>query len=167
MFARGAAFKQYHLSILRYKLTTLLHCVGRSFLASPRKEPKKATWGRRSDCAVVTLLHFGTTPDSPNSPSPKTPSAQGISSTNQIKNLGSHLPRCAKLLHDTNRFLNSSINIYLTVVPAATPCVPLQRGRSLIGSAANRPINIYLTLFHIHRRSTRKGYNPSVALLRR
>ena len=35
---------------------------------------KKATWGRRSDCAVVTLLRFGTTPDSPNSPSPKTPS---------------------------------------------------------------------------------------------
>ena len=68
---------------------------GRSFLASPRKEPKKATWGRRSDCAVVTLLRFGTTPGSPNSPSPKTPSAQGISSTNQIENLGSHLPRCA------------------------------------------------------------------------
>ena len=74
MFARGAAVKQYHTSILRYKLTTLLRCAGRSFLASPRKEPKKATWGRRSDCAVVTLLHFGTTPDSPNSPSPKTPS---------------------------------------------------------------------------------------------
>ena len=46
------------------------------------------------------------------------------------------LPRCAKLLHDTNRFLNSSINIYLT-------------------------------LFQFHRRSTRKGYAASVALLRR
>ena len=105
---------------------------------------KKATWGRRSDCAVVTLLHFGTTPDSPNSPSPKTPSAQGISSTNQIENLGSHLPRCAKLLHDTNRFLNSSINIYLTVVPAAPPCVPFQRGRSLIHGAGDSSGNIYL-----------------------
>ena len=104
MFARGTAFKQYHSSILRYKLATLLRCAGRSFLASPRKEPKKATWGRRSDCAVVTLLHFGTTPDSPNSPSPKTPSAQGISSTNQIENLGSHLPRCAKSLYCSSRF---------------------------------------------------------------
>ena len=74
MRVRCAAVKQYHSSILRYKLATLLRCAGRSFLASPRKEPKKATWGRRSDCAVVTLLHFGTTPDSPNSPSPKTPS---------------------------------------------------------------------------------------------
>ena len=46
------------------------------------------------------------------------------------------LPRCAKLLHDTNRFLNYSINIYLT-------------------------------LFQFHGRSTRKGYAASVALLRR
>ena len=82
---------------------------------------KKATWGRRSDCAVVTLLRFGATPDSPNSPSPKTPSAQGISSTNQIENLGSHLLRCANMLHDTNRFLNNSINRNLP------NCLPQQR----------------------------------------
>ena len=33
------------------------------------------------------------------------------------------LPRCAKLLHDTNRFLNSSININLTLfqIPWAEP----------------------------------------------
>ena len=46
------------------------------------------------------------------------------------------LPRCAKLLHDTNRFLNSSINIDLT-------------------------------LFQYPWLEPRKGYNPSVALLRR
>ena len=40
-----------------------------------------------------TFRHY---PDSPNSPSPKTLSAQGISSTNQIENLGSHLPCFAK-----------------------------------------------------------------------
>ena len=40
---------------------------------------------------------------------------------------------------------NRPRNIYLTIVPAATPCVPLQRGRSLIGCAANSSRNIDLT----------------------
>ena len=78
-----------------------LSCVAKK---GTKVRQKKATWGRRSDCAVVTLLHFGTTLDSRNSPSPKTPSAQGISSTNQIKNLGSHLLRCAKSLYCSSRF---------------------------------------------------------------
>ena len=121
----------------RYYGTNLLLCStawGVTFLLrqeSDQSPPKKATWGRRSDCAVVTLLHFGTTPDSPNSPSPKTPSAQGISSTNQIKNLGSHLPLTREAFGEAD----SSINIYLPIVPTATPCVPLQRGKSLIDGA--------------------------------
>ena len=42
-------------------------------------------------------------------------SAQGISSTNQIENLGSHLPLTREALGEAD----SSINIYLTVVPRA------------------------------------------------
>ena len=53
-----------------------------------------------------------------------------------------HLP----LTREALGAFGSSRNIYLTIVPAATPCVPLERGKSLIGGAGNRPINIYLTV---------------------
>ena len=44
------------------------------------------------------------------------------------------------------RNCNSTRNIYLTVVPTATPCVPLERGRSLVGGADDSSRNIYLTV---------------------
>ena len=53
-----------------------------------------------------------------------------------------HLPLTREALGAADR----PISIYLTIVPAATPCVPLQRGRALIDGAENRPINIYLTV---------------------
>ena len=46
-----------------------------------------------------------------------------------------------------------SISIYLTIVPAATPCVPLQRGRSLIDGAGSRPINRNMSNTNYHRRA--------------
>ena len=49
-------------------------------------------------------------------------SAQGISSTNQIENLGSHLPLTREALGEAD----SSINIYLTVVPRAGCILPLR-----------------------------------------
>ena len=51
-----------------------------------------------------------------------------------------HLP----LTREALGAFGSSKNIDLTVMPAATPCVPLQRGRSLIGCAANSSRNIDL-----------------------
>ncbi|MBQ4565809.1 MAG: hypothetical protein IJA48_05615, partial [Oscillospiraceae bacterium] len=67
--------------------------------------------------------------------------AQGISSTNQIENLGSHLPLTREALGAADR----PINIDMTVMPTATPCVPLQRGKSLIGGAFGSSRNIDLT----------------------
>ena len=56
-------------------------------------------------------------------------------------------PVCALVRNDRlDTADDRPISIYLTIVPTATPCVPLERGRSLVGGADDSSINIWAPL---------------------